>query len=350
MKKKILSSVLATFCLSTIVFAYNPPAGGDQMEKLSSAISLTSASSSAGSGIFYAEPHSIQYNPALTAFEQRIALNAGFSILASTSNKGAGGAFQFGMLYPWKWLVGTAEVRGVFAQTGAMNVGNSIDATIGASKDITDRLSVGANIYAGGFWGASGDWKLGAGLGFLYRIPQAGFLKDTRIAASILNLGKNFTETTLIGIDNVSRADMFPGIATLRVGFATLFYQNDFFEIGGSLDLALPAFQNFLIDIGVQMSFGNFYVSIAEHINTREAITGHNDFIPSVSLGYRFILNTHKSEYMTSRGWQESEMRVDAGWKYMYSDMNAFAGSVNLKLGLKDTEAPEVELWGGQQQ
>lgn len=347
MKKKIL---FAVFCLYGIAFAYNPPVGGDQMEKISSAISLTSASSSAGSGIFYAEPHSIQYNPALTAFEQRIALNAGFSILASTSNNGGGGAFQLGMLYPWKWFVGTAEVRGIFAQTGTINVGNSIDATIGASKDITDRFSVGANFYAGGFFGDTGDWKIGAGLGFLYRIPDAGFLKDTRIAASILNLGKNFTETTLIGMDNKNRADMFPGVATLRVGFATLFYQNDFFEIGGSLDLALPAFQNFLIDIGVQMSFGNFYVSIAEHINVREAGAGYNDFIPSVGLGYRFVLKTHKSEYMTSRGWQESEMRVDAGWKYLYSDMNAFAGSVNLKLGMKDTEAPEVELWGGQEQ
>lgn len=336
-------------CFVTVVgmcsFAYNPAVSGDQMDRLTGAASLSSASSAAGGGIFFADSHSINVNPALTAYEQRIALNAGYTFLAANNDE-FGNAFQAGFLYPWIWFVGATEVRGVLSPLSKMNLGNSIDATLGASKDITERLSVGLSIGTGYFWGASEDWKLSAGIGALYRIPYFGFLQDIRLGASILNLGKNYTSTSLIGIDKKSQADMFPGVFTVRAGVASTIFKNDFLEIGASADVSVPAFQNLIFDFGVQMSFGKgAFVSVAENLNLSEISQGYEDFLPAVSVGWRFVLNTRKNSYMASRDWQESEMRVDGGWKNLYTDVNAFSASASLKLGMIDKDAPAIELW-----
>lgn len=335
-------------CAASFVFAYNPPSGGEQMEKITGAVALGSASSVAGGGLFFAEPHSILYNPALIAFEQRAALNAGFTYLHSMEQKKGGAAFQTGILYPWKYFVGAADVRGNFSSFEKMNTANSINATIAASKELTESISVGVSLGAGGLWGASGDWQLGLGLGALYKIPYFAFMKDIRFGASVLNLGKNYNKTTLAGIDAGKNVGMFPGVATLRTGAAAIFVEQGPFELGLSFDMTFPSFQNLLVDIGVQMSFDKkAYISISESFNVRELTKGYYDLLPAVTFGWRFVLDTRKNQYMVRNGWQESEMRIDGGWKYLYQDIHAVSGNVSLKLGLKDTEPPVVELWGG---
>lgn len=318
------------------------------MEKITGAVALGSASSVAGGGIFFAEPHSVLYNPALTAFEQRAALDAGFTYLQSMEQKKGGAAFQAGILYPWKYFVGAADIRGNFASFDKMNTANSINVTIAASKDITERLVVGLSLGAGGLWGASSDWQFGAGIGALYRIPYFAFMKDIRFGASLLNLGKTYNKTLLSGVDIEEYKVSFPGVATFRTGAAAIFVEQGVFDLGLSFDMTFPSFQNLLVDIGVQMSFDKkAYICISESFNVKELANGYYDLLPAVTFGWRFVLDTHKNQYMVRNGWQESEMRIDGGWKYLYQDIHAISANASLKLGLKDTEPPVVELWGG---
>ena len=72
--KKLFAALFALSVLCANVFAYDPPAGGQNVLRLTSPELITSANSSAGGGIFGVTPDSIINNPALTAWEQRITL------------------------------------------------------------------------------------------------------------------------------------------------------------------------------------------------------------------------------------------------------------------------------------
>lgn len=348
-KRVLMSLVVSLYCLFAVMhlFAYNPPVAGERLGQLTGAAALVSASSAAGGGIFYADSHSTNFNPALTAFEQRYALNLGFDVLVSGEQKKLGGAFQAGLLFPSKYLIGTVEMRGQFSELDKMYFGNMLEATGGISKSVTDRLSMGMSLNAGAFWGAKSSWTLAVGFGTVYRIPSAGFLRDIRIGASLLHLGKPYSGTTLRGIDG-SKAGWFPGLGTLRVGAAALFVQIKNFELGLSLDLSLPSFQNFVTDLGIEMSISRIvYIALSETINAREIHEGHYDFLPTITIGARFVLKSGRSKYMSSHGWQESDMRVDAGYKYLYNDIHAISASSTVKLGMQDKDPPVIELWGG---
>ena len=70
--------VMAALLISAVsLYAYNPPAGGENLFGISSPAQLTSASSAAGGAFFDITPSSIAFNPALPAFEQRVMLDAG---------------------------------------------------------------------------------------------------------------------------------------------------------------------------------------------------------------------------------------------------------------------------------
>ena len=346
MVKKTIT-VLVILLSAACLFAYNPPVSGESLDRLSSPTQLASASSAAGGGIFDAGPDSIVFNPALTAFEQRVALDAGYTFLFSTADKScAGSAFQTGILVPWKWCVGSALLKGSFLPFDEMNAGNTTGLNVGASKEITDHLSVGASVNSGLFWGANADWQLGGNLGVLYHTDAMGVLKNFRLGFSLLNLGKNYSTTTLEGINSSEETGAFPGIVTVRAGVAALLFKTDLFEGGFSFDLAAPSFQNLIIDTGMQFSFNNaLYLNIAEDINVRESTAGHSNYMPAISIGYKFVLNSKNNKYMEKNGWQESEMRTDTGWQMMYGTVSACSADVKMKLGMQDTQPPIIELW-----
>ena len=83
MKKILLTLLAAGLCLSA-AYSYNPPAGGEDLTLISSPSNLSGANSVAGGALFDAGSTSSIVNPALTAGEQRVNLNAGYTFLYST--------------------------------------------------------------------------------------------------------------------------------------------------------------------------------------------------------------------------------------------------------------------------
>lgn len=346
--KKIATLALAVGVLLSVVYAYNPPAGAEDMFLLSSPKTLSGSVPVTGGNFTFAGPDSIVVNPALPAREQRVALNAGYTFLFSTeevNESQVGSAFQSGITIPTKMFVFSGYVNGTFVPFYEMLLGNSINAKAALSKEITDKLIVGAGVSAGYMWSYGKDWSLGANLGFEYDFGPLAFMKDFRFGASLLNLGKNYGECDRIGIkDGATTA--YPTLITLKTGASATFFENDVMKVGGALDFTVPCFQNFIMDMNLQLSLKDMLVvSVGEKINIAESIAKKYNFIPSVGIIFKFSFDVKNNDYLESNGWSQSEMSVSAAYKNMYETVNAISAGVDINLGMKDTQAPEIVLW-----
>lgn len=358
MKKLTVAGVMACMLIAA-AHAYNPPVNGENYLELSSPKTLTGAASVAGGALFYANPDSIIFNPALTAEEQRVILNFAGTVMFSENEAnpiGAGSAFQAGILIPSKLYNFSGYLNGTFAPFLEMNVGNYITSKASLSKQITEKLDIGLGAtlgMAGLGLGYGFDWILAADVGYLYKIGNLGFMKDFRYGVSVMNLGKTFSPSA---ISNTKVRDSevtagedvfgFPSLATIKVGAAASLFKNDIMNLGASLDFTTPCFQNLIVDMGLQYSLKNMLVfSVSEKLNIVELVNGHNNAIPSVSLSFKFSFDVKNNEYLAKNDWSESEINAYAGYKKMYETVNAVSIGADLILGMQDTTAPVIDIW-----
>ena len=355
MKKHVVMAAGLLLAVSSL-FAYNPPAGGQNLLRYSSPFALFGANSTAGGPIYDVIPSSVVTNPALPAFEQRIVLDLGGTIFFDKnkevgSGNDKGSAFQLGVTLPTRWCVPTFLAQGVFAPLQDMNLANNILFTANVAKDITDKVSVGLGVTGGGYWNDdASDWTLAANTGVFYRHGDILFFKDVRFAFTLMNLGKMYGKTKNIGIKGTPDAENWPGIATPRGGISFLVVDTGDFKIGGSTDVASPAFQNFVLDLGVALEysglkFASFKLASAWELDVRELAEERKNLIPAVGLSVKFNMKTGASESMKKRGWEESELTVAGAWRNLYTDINAISAGAVLKLGTEDKDPPVITLW-----
>jgi len=350
--KKIATLVFAASLLLSAAFAYNPPAGGEDLFLYASPKTLTGAVPVTGGNYTFAGPDSIVVNPALPAREQRVALNAGYTFLYSTESLNEsqyGSAMQTGITIPTKMFVFSGYLNGTFVPFYEMHLGNSINAKAALSKEITDKLIVGLGVNTGCMWTYGKDWSLGASLGFEYDYGTLAFMKDFRIAASILNIGKNYgncDRVGMLGFEETSTTE-YPTVLTLKTGASATFFQNDVIKFGGALDLTVPCFQNAIMDLNLQLCVKDMLVvSVGEKLNIAETIKCENkNLIPSVGIIFKFSFDVKNNDYLESNGWSQSEMSVSAAYKNLYKSIHAESAGVDINLGMKDTQAPEIVLW-----
>ncbi|MCR4734399.1 MAG: hypothetical protein K5829_05300 [Treponema sp.] len=340
--KKLVSILTVGLIILSSVSAYNPPVLGEDFYELSSTRQLANAKSSVGGGIFNEGPDSILVNPSLSAEEQRVVLN-----LANTELFGSGSygdAFQLGITIPFKWSVLTAYASGIFSNSDVMNIGNTINIKAALAKEITDKLNLGMSLNSGIFWGYDDSWALSMNLGGLYKIGDLGFLKDTRLAVVLANLGKPFSKTSLPGIKSGSAVSAFPQVATLQIGAGALLLSTKIVKIGASLDFTTPLFQNFIMDAGLQMSLKDMLcISVAEKLNIAEIANGHKDFFPVIGISFKFDFDT-SLDYAQRHGWNQNEMDASVSYKQFYNSIHAVSEGVNLYLGMPDKEAPVINI------
>ncbi len=351
MMKKII--VAAVFSVSAYLFAYNPPAGGQNLLRISSPELLTEASSAAGGAFYNVSSESSVNNPAISAYGQRIVLNLAGTMLfdgKDDSGKNLGSAFEAGLLLPSRWCVSSFLLQGVFVPFYDMHLGNSFTFTANVAKDITDFLAVGLSADMGVFYGYNSDWTGGINLGALYRYGDLYFMKDLRFGASVLNLGKTLKNTDILGIksdSSVSYASDWPALATFKLGAAATIFDSSNFDIGASLDFSFPSFKNFVFDAGIQFMFFDFVrLSSSWEYDVQEFSNGKKNLMPSFGLSCKFIFNSKDGSVLANKGWAQSEMTVSTAYKNLYKNVNAVSAGAKLNLGLKDTQAPEIILWG----
>lgn len=364
MKKHVVMAA-SVMLAATSLFAYNPPAGGQNLLRLSSPFSLTGANSTAGGAMHDVIPSSVVTNPALPAFEQRIVLDLGFTIMSdknkentkANSGNDMGTAFQLGATIPTRWCVPTLMFQGVFAPLADMNLANNIAITANVAKDITDKVSVGLGIAGGGFWNKhASDWTLALNTGVFYNHGDLFIFKQVRFGATLMNIGKMYSETKNKGIKGTDslgtliEVTTWPGIATPRGGVAFILLDKGGMKIGGSTDIALPGFQNFAIDLGFGLEYSGLKfmtlkLNSAWELDFKELIEGCTNLVPAIGLSARFNLNTGANAALAKRGWQQSELTPGFAWRNLYSDINAVSVGAVLKLGMEDKDPPEITLW-----
>lgn len=346
--KKLIIAITAMGLLISAVHAYNPPVNGESFQELASPRLLSNGASSAGGGLFYANPESLIVNPALLGSEQRNVLSVAYTSMFSSNplDKGSyGQAFGLGFLHPTKFAVYTGYMNGVFVPYADMQTGNTMNLKFGLAKEITNKLNVGMNLNSGVFWGANTDWDFSVNMGFVYNYGNLSFMKNFRYSASILELGKTYTNTTLPGLYPEKDTGIFPMIGTIKVGAAASLLETSVVKIGASLDLSTPLFMNAIADLGLQFTIKDMvYLSIADKFNLRELVNGNINVIPSVGLTVRFTFDVKNNEYLEKNGWSENEMSVTSAWKQLYGNVNAVSAGVDMNLGLKDETPPVITI------
>ena len=347
--KKILFTFFATGLLLSAAYSYNPPAGGEDLTQIASPKNLSGANSVTGGALFDAGADSIIVNPALTAREQRVNLNAGYTFLYSGDDRNdtqIGSSFQTGILIPFKLYIFNGYVNGTFAPFGEMHLGNSMNFKAGLSKEISDKLSVGLGAGGGYAWTHGKDWSLYGDVGVLYNWGNLGPFSDFRLGASVLNLGKMYSDVNRVGIDEDAENTPYPTLATFKAGAAGTILDTEIAKIGLVLDLSVPCFQNFIADFNAQVAIKKmFFVSVGEKFNMAEVIQGKYNFIPSVAFLFKFSFDVKNNQYLEDNGWSQSEMTVSAGYKNLYKTVHAVSGGVDIDLGMADNEAPKIVVW-----
>lgn len=345
--KKFVVAVLLSFLTLSALCAFNPPVYSDSMYELSSPKTLSGGASVAGGAIFAGGPDSIISNPSIPAQEQRVILNLGYTALISSNDENSSkfaSAFQTSILVPFKIFVLNGYLNGTFVPFEEMNLKNSLTAKVAIAKPITDKLDVGFGLNSGLSWGSGKSWLVSANLGGLYHYGNLGFMKDFRIGGAILNLGNYFNSTGNIGMDGNS-ASGYPSIATVKAGIAASLFKNDIINLGYAFDITTPTFQNLIIDASAQFCVKEMlFINVSEKLNIREIANGCKDFIPAVSLNFKFTFDFKNNNYMSKNGWEQSEFNGYAGYKRIESSVNAISIGADLILGLKDTTPPVIEI------
>ena len=348
--KKILFTFFAAALLVTSAYSYNPPAGGEDLTLIGNPLSLSGAKSVSGGALFDANADSILVNPALIAGEQRVNLTAGYTFLYSTDKDNSsqlGASFQTGILIPFKMFIFSGNMNGTFAQFEKdMHLGKSLNLKAGLAKEITDKLSIGLNAGGGYAWTYGNDWSLYADFGALYNWGNLGPFSDFRIGASVLNLGKMYSDVDRWGIDEEAQNTPYPTLATLKAGAAGTILNTEIAKIGLGLDFSVPCFQNFIVDFNAQVAFKDaFIISVGEKFNMAEVIKGKNNFIPSIAFLFKFSFDVKNNQYLEDNGWSQSEMTVSAGYKNLYKTVHAVSAGVDIDLGMADNEPPKITVW-----
>ncbi|GHU42640.1 hypothetical protein FACS1894190_12200 [Spirochaetia bacterium] len=276
-------------------------------------------------------------NPALTAPLQRVSAALGWTGLIQTRyGYKFGDAFFVGALLPTRFGVWTATFNGSFIPVWQLPYGNSFVGRVGWSRDLTDNIFLGASIYSGGLVGDSdSDWALAADLGFTYVFGDWSIFKNMRASAVAANLGKNFNPKTGPG--------EFPSIATLKLGFASLFVETGNFTAGFSFDVGFPSFQNFTLGFGVDMKIIKIItVSVGWDMNTREIVRDMGMNLPFIGISVNWTANTGKSGLMTKQGWQTTDFAFSGLWQQNTRGLQTVSVGAQADFGGKDTDAPEI--------
>jgi hypothetical protein len=329
---------------------YNPPVLGEDLFFLAYPSLVSSARSSAGGSIFTANPASVNINPALVAGMQRTSLDVAYMNLSHSRDNVS--ALHAALLGATRWGVWSAAVQGIFANYD-LSIGNSFAVRGGFARDVTEKLYVGASLF--GAFDFSDDTAVPAfalDLGFVYNMGDLGFLKQSRVAFVMQNLGLTFDadKLGLPGIVKITNAgSLFPSPVTPKVGFAAQFVDMADFDAGFSADLAFAGLVsggfNLLFDAGVQVRYKMLTLNVAFNVNLTEEIEGVHSLIPAIGLSWKQSISTGGIDFLSSKGWQQTDLSIEAVYQPLFDGSHLAGGGITANLGARDVTPPEITLW-----
>lgn len=339
-------SILLGIGLGALAFAYNPPVQGENLASFINPNQMTIGNSTAGGPLLTITPSSVFVNPALGSYQNRITFDFGYTgIITSDQSVPYEQAFGTGILIPTDWCNITTEIFGIFADSEKMQLGNTLNFKGTLSKEVMENLSIGVGIGTGYFWGYNTDWNLVLDIGAVYKWGELGPMKNFRIGASILNLGKVYNNNYTMGIkrrNDGSEWSTFPSFMTVKAGAAAEFVNTQNFTLGLSVDVSTMFFSNIVFDAGVQMNIYDIvYINSGWQFDIQAAAMGYQNWIPIIGIAFKFGLDT---SFTNKKNWSKSDMSVASAWKQVAGDVNAISLGAVVNLGQQDRSAPVITI------
>jgi flagellar hook assembly protein FlgD len=321
--------------------AFDPPSGSALITDLYSPSALAGGDSAAST----LSPNADSVNPAASAGQQRVTVEASYVNLSSASEPKAAGGFNLGGSLPTR--AGVVSVSGHFLSStfSDMPWGTSFALKGSFAKDLYPDLYVGAGLgltLGSGVHGAS-DWGLGLDLGVLGLAGNVGFMKDLRWGIALDGIGKGFDPSGTTGSSGGS-ATAFPAPFTLASGVSFDYFQTGKFKFGAAADLRAPSFQDLTLSASANVRYADaiqfttrlLYLDMNELINSKT----QKSFIPSFGLSGTFHIDSPKSDSILSK----SEISPTVAAAPLYGGVWAVAAGVNASLGVIDRNPPKMAI------
>jgi flagellar hook assembly protein FlgD/outer membrane protein OmpA-like peptidoglycan-associated protein len=335
---------LAFLACSALVFAYNPPSGGESIADWYSPLLLgggSSVSSSEG-------PASDALNPAASAVQQRLTLDANYLALVGLGDEnGWGSVGNLGASIPTPYGVWGAGMRILSTPNSfvSMPLGTAFSLRATFAKDLFPNFWIGLGLSSTLGSKTAFDWSLGADLGVIHSLGDISFMKNFHYGAVLAGLGKWYapgTDSTLPGSIDTA----FPSPFTLRVGAGFDFFKTRWGKLAATADLSFPFFQNLIFNTGAKFTFmDRVSLDLGWGVNLREAISGAGQSLyPSLALSASFPITTsNKSDsFLSKQGWGQSEIQPSFAFKPLYNGIYGFGFGATLPLGVVDKKAPRI--------
>jgi flagellar hook assembly protein FlgD len=340
--QKIVSVVILQTAFAAMLFAYNPTVGGDSIGTFLSPDLLGGNTSVTGGAFDASLPGELAVNPAIGAGEQRIIVDASYAALLGLGGEtGFGHVVNLGLLAPLRWSVVSGSLNFVNSPFASIPLGTAGTLHAAISKDLTDKLYIGAGLTAsaGTGWGVSGE------LGVLYKLGDLGVLKDAKVAGALTGIGRTFVPTTGTGI-NGGDSSGYASPFTPRAGFAATLLKTDAFKLGASADLSAPSCQNLALDTGLEAVIMDVVtVKSGWNVNLIETVNAKQTYIPSLAVAVNLKLNSAEPDsFLAKNGWGQSDITPTLAVKPLYNGITAVGGGVNVHLGVTDTKAPTIAI------
>ncbi len=320
------------------VFAYEMPTQGENLFYLSHPELLTEGLSAAGGGIQSVFAANGAINPAVVGLEERVTLDLGYTSMFNSrySKVGYSQAFGTGIIVPTDWANFGGEMQFVLDEE-CMGLGDSFHMKTFASKQIIQNLYIGAGLGFGYEWKRLDDWMLTLDAGAVYNFGDVAFLKNFRVGASTLNMGKT--------LGTSGRWHGMPSMFTFRAGAAAELVHTDKMVLGLSFDVTTPLFMNLILDSGIQIRICDFVqINSSWQFNAYEASHDRNSWLPTLGVVFKFNIGMGSSDFVKKHDWTKSELCPSFAWKNVDWDVNMIGAGAVLRLGQLDDSGPDIQM------
>lgn len=319
--------------------AYDPPTGGEFSSLLASPYLLSGGSWAASTE----SPVSDTLNPAASAGQQRVALDANYAAIVGMENQtGWGSSLNLGLTIPKPYGVWSASAHflSVPDSLSSLPLGTSFSVDGSIAKDLYPNLYAGIGVR----FVLGDDWGLAADIGVLHKVGDLAFLKGFQWGLVLSGLGKPYVPNGLGAAGTAATA--FPSPYTLTLGGKGDLVKTEKFRAGASLDLSFPSFQNVLVNLGLEGSFKEVVtVRTGWTLNAHELANKPAALAPSIGVFAKFTINRKTDEsFISKQGWDQSEIRPSVAVRPLYDGIYAVSTGVNVQLGVVDKSPPEVTL------
>jgi hypothetical protein len=354
---------------------YNPPFGVQTYPLLGFPALASSGGTAAPNELFSPGPYSITLNPALTAPLQRFSADLGYSGVLDPDPDPDTGSFghvlHLGFAFPSRWGVFTVAANTAFSLPDALAPEDTVTGRLGIARDITERFYAGAALFGGIRYDAK-SFALAGDLGVYFKLNDFGSLKNITAGLVLSNLGKTFntwyTEQaepvamaepevavpdTLTGVPAVGGLwetddeGHYPAMFTPKAAIGAKIVETQDIDIYGNASISVPSFQDFTMNLELALQYKkSLTVQVGWGFDVQEIAKDRGVKLPSVSMYYKLEVDAHKNEFMTRQGWQKTDLNIGTSWTNLGRKMSAFSAGVAANFGSRDTDAPEVEMWG----